>query len=178
MDSNHIKERRQSISNNIFNSFNQDTIEKGGEGSKGGKVIGHTKSGKPIYESGRAKDYKDFTGQDHYDAAKFHKEKVLSMTPEQREEKKIKTYDNNHEIEGHKKTLENTMSGYSGEYKAGVSPQFNETHLHYHKEDQEKVDKHLQGKGYKKDIDEKNQIYYHNKDVNHYILARPKNTKV
>lgn len=26
-------------------------IEKGGEGSKGGKVIGHTKSGKPIYES-------------------------------------------------------------------------------------------------------------------------------
>jgi hypothetical protein len=29
-----------------------DTImEKGGEGSKGGKVIGHTKSGKPIYET-------------------------------------------------------------------------------------------------------------------------------
>jgi hypothetical protein len=26
------------------------TFEKGGEGSKGGKVIGHTKSGKPIYD--------------------------------------------------------------------------------------------------------------------------------
>jgi hypothetical protein len=27
-----------------------ESIEKGGEGSKGGKIIGHTKSGKPIYE--------------------------------------------------------------------------------------------------------------------------------
>jgi hypothetical protein len=26
-------------------------IEKGGEGSRGGKIIGHTKSGKPIYQS-------------------------------------------------------------------------------------------------------------------------------
>jgi|SRR5579872_320229 len=55
--------------NIILKSFQQDTqilpsldelrkgnseegdIEKGGEGSKGGRVIGHTKSGKPIYQS-------------------------------------------------------------------------------------------------------------------------------
>jgi len=53
----------------------------GGEGSRGGKVIGHTKSGKPIYDvSGHswgpkahgahmAKHAKDFSAQDHKDAA-------------------------------------------------------------------------------------------------------------
>jgi len=30
--------------------FDFDLLEKGGEGSRGGKVIGHTKSGKPIYD--------------------------------------------------------------------------------------------------------------------------------
>lgn len=34
----------------ITKSFGVELIEKGGEGSRGGKVIGHTKSGKPIYE--------------------------------------------------------------------------------------------------------------------------------
>lgn len=29
----------------------ENDIEKGGEGSRGGKVIGYTKSGKPIYEN-------------------------------------------------------------------------------------------------------------------------------
>jgi len=29
----------------------ENDLEKGGEGSKGGKIIGHTKSGKPVYES-------------------------------------------------------------------------------------------------------------------------------
>lgn len=47
---------------------------KGGEGSKGGKVIGHTKSGKPVYELHPAKHqvYKNFTAQDHYDASDIH----------------------------------------------------------------------------------------------------------
>lgn len=40
------------IKNNIFKSFQENDLEKGGEGSRGGKVIGHTKSGKPIYEGG------------------------------------------------------------------------------------------------------------------------------
>jgi hypothetical protein len=57
------------------------TFEKGGEGSKGGKVIGHTKSGKPIYDpqgaryasigkvGAHSKKYDDFTKQDHHDAS-------------------------------------------------------------------------------------------------------------
>lgn len=74
-------------------------IEKGGEGSRGGKVIGHTRSGKPIYDvtgyksspkegahpdehvwtgKGREKhkeDHKDFTKEDHEDAIEIHKNK-------------------------------------------------------------------------------------------------------
>lgn len=46
-----------------------------GEGSKGGKVVGHTKSGKPIYEDKHHHEYdvKSFSARDHMEAAKFHK---------------------------------------------------------------------------------------------------------
>lgn len=48
-------------------------IEKGGEGSKGGKVIGHTKSGKPIYQSSHYQsNHKDFSKEDHKDAHELH----------------------------------------------------------------------------------------------------------
>ena len=62
------------VSQNILNSVtgNED-IEKA-EGSKGGKVVGHTKSGKPIYDNKHANDYKDFSSADHKDAANHHRE--------------------------------------------------------------------------------------------------------
>lgn len=47
-------------------------IEKGGEGSRGGKVIGHTKSGKPIYEKSHNLPLSDYSKQDHLDAADAH----------------------------------------------------------------------------------------------------------
>jgi len=56
---------------NIF-----DKLEKGGEGSKGGKVIGHTRSGKPIYDSYNHPSHKNFSGTDHREAADLHSEKV------------------------------------------------------------------------------------------------------
>lgn len=45
-----------------------------GEGARGGKIIGHTQSGKPVYESSRKNHdkYKDFTKDDHKDAALMH----------------------------------------------------------------------------------------------------------
>jgi hypothetical protein len=46
-----------------------DELVKGGEGSRGGKIIGHTKSGKPIYDSFDHPSHKDFTKEDHGDAA-------------------------------------------------------------------------------------------------------------
>jgi hypothetical protein len=48
-------------------------IEKGGEGSKGGRIIGHTKLGKPIYA--RREDSNQemkYDKEDHVDAAKAH----------------------------------------------------------------------------------------------------------
>jgi hypothetical protein len=42
--------------------------------AKSGKVIGHTRSSKPIYRKKYAHDYKDFTKEDHMDAANLHLE--------------------------------------------------------------------------------------------------------
>lgn len=39
---------------------------------KGGKVIGHTKSGKPIYEAHRHSSHKEFNREDHKDASLLH----------------------------------------------------------------------------------------------------------
>ncbi len=47
-------------------------IEKGGEGSRGGKVIGHTKSGKAIYENSDHESHKNFHENDHFDAYQIH----------------------------------------------------------------------------------------------------------
>jgi hypothetical protein len=46
-------------------------IEKSGEGSRGGKVIGHTKSGKPIYEHS-IYNSAGFSTEDHSDAMSAH----------------------------------------------------------------------------------------------------------
>lgn len=70
------------------NLMNEDLLEKGGEGSKGGKVIGHTKSGKPIYADKMAshKVYNDFNFEDHNDAVKAH----MAHEGHTDEEKKMK----------------------------------------------------------------------------------------
>lgn len=61
-----------------------DDFEKGakGEGSRGGKVIGHTRSGKPIYNSFNHPAHKDFTHADHRDAAWAHSEKAMFLASE------------------------------------------------------------------------------------------------
>lgn len=61
----------EQIAINIFKAFGGD-IQKGGEGSKGGKIIGHTKSGKPIYDTHGHEGHKDFNEQDHRDAMLEH----------------------------------------------------------------------------------------------------------
>lgn len=57
----------------------KETIEKGkgGEGSKGGKVIGHTKSGKPIYDTFSHSSHASFTKQDHRDASALHQKLTM-----------------------------------------------------------------------------------------------------
>ena len=49
-------------------------MPKGGEGSKGGVVIGHTKSGKAIYKDASHEDHKRFKPEDHKSAANLHQD--------------------------------------------------------------------------------------------------------
>lgn len=51
--------------------------DAGGEGSRGGKIIGRTKSGKPVYGShsshvGFANDQNHLNAEEHGEAAKLH----------------------------------------------------------------------------------------------------------
>lgn len=55
----------------------ESNIEKGGEGSRGGKIIGHTKSGKAIYDTASHESHKDFTPEDHNDAYKIHHDQMF-----------------------------------------------------------------------------------------------------
>ena len=97
----------------IGNSFEK---AKTGEGSKGGHVIGHTKSNKPIYQSHSAahKHYKEFSSKDHFDAAMSHqkeasKYKIGENDPISLAKEKIKHFShhdkmaNDHFIAGTKK---------------------------------------------------------------------------
>src|ERR1035437_837598 len=63
---------RQAMNVDLGFSDPIEDIVKGGEGSRGGKVIGHTKSGKPIYDTFEHEGHKDFNAQDHKDAADAH----------------------------------------------------------------------------------------------------------
>ena len=51
-----------------------DDIKKGGEGSKGGTVIGHTPSGKAIYKKASHESHKTYTPEDHKAAANLHED--------------------------------------------------------------------------------------------------------
>lgn len=57
------------------------SVEKGGgEGSKGGHVIGHTKSGKPVYADKQAHEYTGFSRADHADAGRLHRQHAEKRT--------------------------------------------------------------------------------------------------
>jgi len=45
-----------------------------GEGSRGGKIIGHTRSGKPIYDRSNHPKHAGFTSEDHRDAMSAHED--------------------------------------------------------------------------------------------------------
>lgn len=86
-------------------TYQEKEIEKAkGEGSKGGKVIGHTKSGKPIYESHHSPSeaYGKFDKKDHLDAVKHHDDRTQvdhSDYKNEKDEKKV-----NKEIKKHKQS--------------------------------------------------------------------------
>jgi hypothetical protein len=61
-------------------SILDDIIKGSGEGSRGGNVIGHTKSGKPIYAKGGS--HQGFSSRDHLDAAEAHESKSSTVWKE------------------------------------------------------------------------------------------------
>lgn len=69
--------RESNISKGFVSTGLDDHLEKGlkGEGSRGGKIIGHTKSGKPIYNTANHLKHKDFSKEDHMEAAGIHHKK-------------------------------------------------------------------------------------------------------
>ncbi len=71
-------------------SFNKLKVDAGGEGSKGGHIIGHTGSGKPIYRNAKHPDHKGFTAKDHDTASVMHGMKASSVTRQSE-----KTFHNN-----------------------------------------------------------------------------------
>lgn len=68
--------QRERIQKGIYGGLSDanDIQKGGGEGSKGGKVTGHTKSGKPIYEQHKHESHRSFSVEDHKDAIKLHRE--------------------------------------------------------------------------------------------------------
>lgn len=74
-------------------------LEKGGSTyNEGGKLLGKTKSGKPVYAYKAANDYKDFSIQDHIDAADIH---YNSKNKREKEEGTIGRLDSNKRLGEH-----------------------------------------------------------------------------
>lgn len=68
--------------NPFYEGFEDEKLEKGekkkGEGSRGGHIIGHTKSGKPIYGTFEdSKKHKHLSKEEHIEAAELH-EKIAA----------------------------------------------------------------------------------------------------
>ena len=50
-----------------------------GEGSRGGKIIGHTTGGKPIYGNHNHPGHKGFSAEDHFKAHDLHVKQVEEL---------------------------------------------------------------------------------------------------
>lgn len=69
-----MNEFEKAQSAKILACYGVNDLEKSGEGSKGGNVIGHTSTGKPIYDKFSHVGHKDFTAGEHSEAATLHGE--------------------------------------------------------------------------------------------------------
>ena len=75
-------------------------VKAKGEGSRGGRIIGHTSSGKPIYDTARHQGHMKFTADEHRDAVRTHsdharlfkiREQHASKTTDEREDNRKKS---------------------------------------------------------------------------------------
>lgn len=85
-------------------------IIKGGEGSRGGKIIGHTKSGKAIYAAKNDHDRSNFSAQDHKEAHDMHNEKANELNDLAKKNKDNVQYLNN--ASSHRKLADKHKNAY------------------------------------------------------------------
>lgn len=71
---NELNKAKSSAILDCYSNTNDITKSNDGEGSRGGHIIGHTRSGKAIYNEFVHADHKNFDSVDHYDAHKLHNE--------------------------------------------------------------------------------------------------------
>ena len=55
-------------------------VDQGGPGSRGGRIIGHTRSGQPIYASHNHPSHHDFTSDEHGDAARHNRREAQKFS--------------------------------------------------------------------------------------------------
>jgi len=96
------KEKKQRILARLRSSAKEQMKKASGEGSRGGKIIGRTKSGKPIYDKADHPAHKKFTSQDHRDAAGLHHGKASWAGAGSSEENKTKAKHHREQREKHK----------------------------------------------------------------------------
>lgn len=77
---------RNLIDRTVFEKALEELDILKAEGGRGGKVIGHTKSGKAIYETKTAKHINKYTSKDHEDAAYAHLDHAEKLTKEGKKE--------------------------------------------------------------------------------------------
>jgi hypothetical protein len=109
-------------------------IVKGGEGSKGGKVIGHTASGKPIYADHSHASHESFTPQEHNDASDAHLK--ISDSEWDKHNKRTPTYEQNSSAAAYHRR----MGDYKGDRK--VEGLTREDHLNYANKHKAEASKH------------------------------------
>ena len=116
-----------------------DELEKaGGEGSKGGKVIGHTASGKPIYENmhGSHPNYGNFSVKDHKEASVLHsnlsiekyKQAYDKKNPEIDEEKRQESIKQGGISSSHDKEAKKKDGGRDKQLKSDVKEHMPQLH--------------------------------------------------
>lgn len=64
-----------------------------GAGSRGGEVIGYTKTKRPVYASTKKDQHKEWLRADHKDAAQLHREFANKYKQQAGDNKKVDTYD-------------------------------------------------------------------------------------
>ena len=96
---------------------------KGGEGSRGGKIIGHTKSGKPIYEDHKHPSHREFSEQEHSEAERLNSSIVYhaSNTPSSIKQKRT---------EEHKGQIRQAQKSSNWHYGRSYEKRYGESHPH------------------------------------------------